>query len=222
MIKLYGIGLSNNVAKVRYCLNYLGLEYGWEQTNPLSGENWSEEYLSINPTGKVPAIEVDGVKIFESNAIIKYLAGKHNSPLYPQNLEKRAAVDQWLDFVSVHVFHAMSRVLFNRAFAPMMGEKVDEESILVGLKFIDKYLPVLDKQLEKNKYLAGDELTLADINLLAVLDTFPLMQVSLDAYNNVTKWQKQLQAQEWYRKCFDGSIYAQFVQNAMQQMAQAK
>jgi len=222
MIKLYGIDLSNNVSKVRHCLHYLGLDYENIPTSPLQGETQTEEFLALNPIGKIPFIEIDGVKIFESNAINKYLASKHKSPIYPEDLEQRAAVDQWLDFVAIHVFHAMARVMFNRVFAPMVGEKVDEESIQVGLKFLDKYLPILDKQLGENKYLAGSEFTLADINLLVLIDSFELMQISLGPYKNVTKWQSQLHSEDWYRKGFNGNTYSEYVQKAMQQMAQAK
>jgi len=223
MIKLYGIDLSNNVSKVRHCLHYLGLDYENIPTSPLLGETQTEEFQAINPIGKVPVIEIDGVKIFESNAINKYLASKNNSPIYPENLEKRAVVDQWMDFSSIHVGAAIGRVLFNRVFAPLVGEKVDEESIQVGLKFLDKYLPILDKQLGENKYLASDDFTLADINLLAFIDSFELTQESLESYKNVTKWQSRLHSEDWYRKGFNGGTYCEFVQKAIQQkMAQAK
>jgi len=220
MIKLYGLGLSNNVNRVRYCLHYLELEYDWTQTNPLEGENQTEEYLSISPSGKVPGMEIDGLKIFESNAINKYLASKQNSPIYPQDLDKRVVVDEWMDFCAIHVFHAMARVVFNRFFYQIVGEQVDENSLQTGLKFLDKYLPILDKQLEKNKYLAGDQFTLADINLLAILDPFELGHLSLEPYKNITKWRNQLMAEDWYKKCYNS--YSEFIQSQMAQMAEAK
>jgi len=220
MIKLYGVELSPNVSKVRYCLHYLGLEYDWSQTNPLQGENQTEEYLSISPSGKIPGIEIDGLKIFESNAINKYLAAKQNSSIYPQDLEKRVVVDAWMDFCAIHVFHAMGGVIFNRVFAPMFGAEVDENSLQTGLEFLDKYLPILDKQLGKNIYIAGDEFMVADINLLAILDPFELMQVSLDPYKNITKWRNQLMSENWYQKCYNS--YSEFVQSHMVQMAEAK
>ena len=83
MIKLYGIGLSFNVSKVRYCLNYLNLKYEWVQTNPIAGENQAVEFLRISPTGKIPAIEIDGLQLFESNSINRYLAAVNNCPIYP-------------------------------------------------------------------------------------------------------------------------------------------
>ena len=213
MIKLYGMGLSFNVGKVRYCLNYLNLKYEWVQTNPIAQENRTPEYLSICPTGKVPAIEIDGFKLFESNAINRYLVATSNSPIYPQDAKKRAVVDAWLDYVAIHVAQALGRVLFNRAFAPMIGQKVDQESIRVGLEFLDKYFPVLEKQLSQNPYLAGKEFSLADINLLAVLDPCELVQISIDKYPALKKWRTGLKSQSFYQKCYKD--YTQFVQDAM-------
>ncbi len=213
MIKLYGIGLSFNVSKVRYCLNYLNLEYDWVQTNPINGENRAPEYLNSFPAGKVPAMEIDGLKLFESNAINRYLASTNNSPIYPQDAKKRAVIDAWMDYVAIHVAMALGRVLFNRVFAPMTGQKADQESIKVGLEFLDKYFPILEKQLSQNPYLAGEEFSLADINLLAVLDPCELAQISLDNYPSITKWRKGLKAQSFYQKCYKD--YTQFIQEAM-------
>ncbi len=213
MIKLYGIGLSNNVSKVRYCLNLLNLKFDWVQTNPMAGENQSPEYKSIAASGKIPAIDIDGFRLFESNAINRYLAVSNNSALYPQDAKNRAVVDAWTDYASIHVGHAIGRVLFNRAFAPMMGQKADQESIRVGLEFLDKYFPVLDKQLSENRFIAGQNLSLADINLLAVLDPCELSQISVDKYPALKKWRAGLQSQPFYQQCYKD--YTQFVLDAI-------
>ena len=213
MIKLYGIPVSNNVNKIRYCLNYLNLPYEWIQTNPMTGDTQSENFLKINPIGKIPALEDDGFPIFESNAIIKYLASKQNSSIYPQDLKQRVVVDEWIDFVSIHIGGAITRVLFNRVMAPMLGKEVDQNSLKTGLEFLAKYLPICDKQLAQNKYLTGSNFTLADINLLAVIDPCEMIGVSLSAYPNLTKWRNELKAQNFYQKCF--KAYGQFVQEMM-------
>jgi len=170
----------------------------------------SRWWFTICPTGKVPAIEVDGIKLFESNSINRYLALANNSPVYPQDLKKRAVVDAFMDYVAIHVAHALGRVLFNRVFAPMTGQKADQESIRVGLEFLDKYFPILEKQLSQNPYLAGREFSLADINLLAVLDPCEMAQISLDKYSSITQWRKNLKSQPFYQKCYKD--YSQFVQ----------
>ena len=213
MIKLYGIPLSYNVSKVRYCLNYLGLAYDWVQTNPIKGENRTPQFLENFPTGKVPAIEIDGVKLFESNAINKYLTATNKSPIYPTDVKKRAFADAWMDYVSIHVGQAIDRILVNRVLAPMTNQKVDEGSIQAGIEWLDKYFPILEKQLSKNKYLAGQEFSLADISLLAVLDPCELIQISLAKYPHITKWRNGLKIQSFYQKCYKD--YTQFVQDAV-------
>ena len=213
MIKLYGIPISNNVNKVRYCLNYLGLQYESIPTNPMQGDNQTEAFLKINPAGKIPALEDNGFAIFESNAIIKYLSAKQSSPIYPQDLKQRAIIDAWTDFVSIHIGGAITRVMFNRLMAPMLGKEVDENSLKTGLEFLAKFLPVCDQQLAKNKYLAGANFTLADINLLAVIDPCEMIQVPLTSYANLTKWRNDLKAQAFYQKCYKD--YGQFVQELM-------
>ncbi len=213
MIKLYGVGLSFNVSKVRFCLNYLNLKYDWVQTNPMAGETRTPEYFSISPTGKIPALEIDGFKIFESSSINRYLATINNSSIYPQDAKKRAIVDAWTDYVAIHVAHAMGRVLFNRVFAPMSGQKVDPESLRVGLEFLDKYFPILEKQFSENIYLAGKEFSLADINLLAVLDPLELAEINIDRFPSLRKWRASLKSQPFYQKCYKD--YTEFVQEAM-------
>ena len=214
MIRLYGMGLSFNVSKARYCLNYLDLKYDWVQTNPIAEENRKPEYLNICPTGKIPAIDIDGFKLFESNSINRYLATINNSSIYPQDAKKRAVVDAWMDYVAIHVAHALGRVLFNRVFAPMTGQKADQESLRTGLQFLDRYFPVLEKQLSQNPYLAGREFSLADINLLAVLDPCELAQISsIDGYLAIKKWRAGLKSRPFYQKCYKD--YSQFVQDAI-------
>ena len=218
MIKLYGMGLSFNVSKVRYCLNHLNLKYDWVQTNPIAGENRTPEFLNICPTGKIPVIEIDGFKLFESNSIIRYLATINNSALYPQDAKKRAVIDAWMDYAAIHVAQAVGRVLFNRVFAPMTGQLVDQGSIKVGLEFLDKYFPVLEKQLSQNQYLAGKELSLADLSLLAILDPCELAQItSIDKYPALKKWRAGLKSQPFYQKCYKD--YSQFVQDAISAQA---
>jgi len=213
MIKLYGLGFSNNVNKVRYCLNQLGLDFEWVQTNPMQGENQTPEFEAISPTKKIPAIEIDGFTLFESSTINRYLAGREKSSLYPQDLKARAIVDAWTDYASIHVSSAMGRISFNRVLAPRLGVPVDENSIKAGLDFLAKYFPILDKQLSKNTYLAGKELSLADIALLAALDGCELNEIKLDPYPHLVKWRATLTAMPLYQKCYKD--YTEFVMEGM-------
>lgn len=199
MIKLYGVALSNNVNKVRYCLDYLKLPYEFVQLNPMKGENRTTEYLDLCPTGKIPAMEIDGLKLFESNAIIRYLAKREQSAIYPNDAKQAAMVDAWLDFPAIHLSNAIGRVGFNRVLGPMFGKPVDDNSLQFGLEMMAKYLPIIDTQLSAHAYLVGRELTIADLNLLAILDPCELFQCDLAIYQHVTCWRNGLKGEAFYQ-----------------------
>jgi glutathione S-transferase len=181
--------------------NALGIKYEYIRVSIRNGENRKEEYLKMHPAGKVPVIDDDGFVLFESDAIIKYLTTKQNSPLYPGGIKQRALVDQWMDFTAIHVGGAMSKILFNRVFAPFAKVPVDERSESDGLKFLDRFLPVVDRQLAEARYLAGGQLSLADIALLAVLDPAEVARVDLNPYENIVSWRTELMKKEFYTKC---------------------
>ena len=110
MLTIYGADLSPPSFKVRFAANALALTYEYKKVDLINGENTSEDFLKLNPAGKVPVIQDDGFVLYESNAILKYLAATSESPLYPAGIKQRALIDQWMDFVSHHVATAMNRV----------------------------------------------------------------------------------------------------------------
>lgn len=201
MLKIYGMPVSNNVNKVRYTANAVGLEYELIPVNLMEGEQRSEEFLKLNPVGKVPVLQDEDITLFESMAIARYLANKTSSKLYPQDLKQRAVVDQWIDFCNIHVQGMLTRVLFNRLIAPMVGAEVDENSLNFGLKMLGQYFPVLDNQLGISSYLTGEDLTLADINLVAILDPAQAAGVDMSGYQNLNNWFNNIKQQNFYQKC---------------------
>ena len=140
MIKLYGFELSFPVNRVRLCLNAMGKDYEFIRINPLAGENRSDDYLKINPSGKIPAIDDGGFCLSESNAIMRYLCRKYRSEFYPENIEAQANVDKWLDFTAAHLGNGFNKVLFNKYIAGIAGIEVDEQSIKDGYAFIQRFL----------------------------------------------------------------------------------
>lgn len=201
MLKIYGSDLSGPANKIRFAANAMGLSYEYIRVNMREGEHKKPEYTKLHPAGKVPVMDDDGFVLFESNTMMKYLAAKSNSGLYPQGLKERAVVDQWIDFGSFHVGEATSRVIYNRLFAPLRKLPVDEGSLKTGLDFLARFLPVIDGQLGKHPYLAGGQLTLADINLLAVLDPAEVAGIDLSPFPNIVRWRNDLKAKDFYTKC---------------------
>lgn len=198
MIKLYGLDFSFPVNRVRLCLNALGKDYEFILVSPRAGDTRTDEYLKISPAGKIPAIQVDGVKLFESHAIMKYLCRKYESGLYPSDIETQARVDAWCDFSGMHVANGIGKVLFNKILAPILNAKVDEQSMQDGYDFIKRFYLVLDKQLGDSEFLAGETLSIADLSLLATVDPSEVLEVDLARYPNLDAWYKQQTIQDYY------------------------
>jgi len=199
MLRIYYSPLSAPSNKVRMCANLLGLDHDSIALDLPKGEHKTPEYLAINPFGKIPAIDDDGFYLFESNAIMTYLCRKHGSAFYPKELHAQAAVDQWCDFAASLLNPAYGRVVFNRLFAPLLGATVSEESLGDGLRFIGKYLPVLDGRLEVSNYIAGSTLTIADLAILSTLDPSEACEIELSRFKSLYKWREGLRAKSFYQ-----------------------
>lgn len=159
--------------------------------------------MSTRPLNKTPAIDDDGFVLAESGAIIRYLANKYNSPLYPKNLQERAMVDQWIDYASHHIAMAAAKIMYNTVFYKFANVSIDECSLQDGKLFLSQYLPVLEKQLTKNVYIAGNTLTLADIALLSALDVCEVIHYDLSEFAHLVTWRNHLMSQKFYTDCHE-------------------
>jgi len=202
MLTIYGSDLSAPAIKVRLTASFIGLDYKWQLVNLREGEQKKEWFLKINPVGKVPAIDDDGFYLFESNAICRYLSDKHGSSLYPKDAQKRAVVDQWIDYVSFHVGANVMPVVYNRVFAPRRNQPVNEKAITDGLGALKQYLPIVEQQLTQHKQVGGPEMSLADIVLLALLEPVEVAQIDLSAYPQLSAWRVALKKQSFYMRCY--------------------
>ena len=202
MVTIYGSDLSAPAIKVRLTASFLGLDYKWQPVNLREGEQKKEWFLKINPVGKVPAIDDDGFYLFESNAICKYLSDKKDSSLYPKDVQKRAMVEQWIDYVSFHVGANVMPVVYNRVFAVRRGMPVNEKAIADGLEAIKQYVPLLESQLAQHQNIVWQELSLADIILLSLLEPVEVAQIDLSAYPKLIAWRAGLKKQKFYTSCY--------------------
>lgn len=200
MLKIYANLVSSPCRRVLYVANYLELDYELIELEFRSPEMRGPEYRQIHPLGKVPALEDGDFRLFESGAMCKYLCRKVDSPLFPQEIHEQAIMLQWEDFCLAHVGLAMGKVMFNRTVVQKYGIAPDERSIADGLKWLRRYLPLVERQLSKGRYLCGDQLTLADMSLLATLDAAEDSGVELTPYEALTRWRYHLQGQDFWVK----------------------
>ncbi len=179
---IYGNKKSENCSKVDYVARYLKLDFEYKELD-FEKDLKTQDYLKIHPAGKVPAVDDEGFVVFESNTICRYLCEKVKSDLYPEDLKRRTLVNQWMDFTSTQVSEALGRIFFGK------DEAVKED----GLKALTRFLPILERELEKHTYLVGESLTLADIVLLASLRYLEYTKVILSEYPALEKWRKNMQ-----------------------------
>jgi len=183
-------------AIIAFCLMNK-IPYEVVETKIAEGKTRSAEFRKINPLGKVPAIvEDDGFALFESHAILRYLARKHNVPnhWYPTEPKAMALVDRYLDWHHSFLRTGSSTTVFNTLFAPRMGIKssvnLDESKklMLFSLKFIDEFY------LKDNKFLAGNEISIADLSAACEVSQVLLLGVDLSLYKNLSVWFQKVMA----------------------------
>jgi glutathione S-transferase len=199
MIKIYGTRGSGAANKVEYTAILLGLEYEYKAID-IAKDSKTEWYMKLHPAGKVPVIDDNGFVLFESSAICRYMCDKKGSTLYPKDLQQRALIDQWIDFSAMHVGDAMGKVAYNKIFAPMRGLPVDEKGLQDGLLGLDRFLPIIDNQLGKHKFLAGDVLTIADLALLSSIGYGDKANYDFSKFKNLAAWKKKIQEMDFYKK----------------------
>jgi glutathione S-transferase len=162
MLTIYGRTNSANVQKVLWCLGELGLPYERIDAGLAHGLNTEPWYLALNPNGRVPLL-VDGTfSLWESNTIVRYLAGKHGlGTLCPASLEKRALAERWMDWQLSTLAAPVSTVFQSLYRTP--AERRDAATIDRNMREANRALGLLEAHLERHAFVAGDEFTMGDI-----------------------------------------------------------
>ncbi|WNG51703.1 glutathione S-transferase family protein [Archangium minus] len=199
-MKLYEHPFSTAAFKVRAVIHELGLPVTLVTLDMMKGEQKSPEFLAKNPNGKVPTLEDDGFFLWESNAILCYLAAKKpESGLLPADPKGMAQVQQWLQWHATTFAPSTSEVMFETIYAKMMGRTKDEAKYAAGLEKVRRDLGVLEKVLAGKEFLCG-KLTLADFSLVSQLHMRAPMGVDLEAFPHVKAWVARMESRESVRK----------------------
>ncbi|WP_148255443.1 glutathione S-transferase family protein [Aidingimonas lacisalsi] len=184
-MKIYGDTKSGNCYKVQLVCSLLNIDHEWIDVDILAGGTKSDDFLKKNPNGKIPLLELyEGETLAESNAIINYLAG--GSALYPEGGLAQARVLQWQFFeqYSHEPYIAVAR--FINKYLGLPEEKVDEYASKQAGGH--KALQVMEQQLGKTPYIAGENVTTADISLYAYTHVAHEGGFALEAYPAVLAW----------------------------------
>jgi glutathione S-transferase len=168
-MKFYTAPVSHNCRRVAALIEELGLKVEEINVDLFKGETRTEAFRAINPTGKVPALVDGDLHLFESNAIMVYLAEKAGSPLWPADLALRATARCWMAWQYTTFSPPVGAVITERMIKPMVGGQTDEAKVEAGLAQFAKAAATLDAHLEGKQWICGDVFTVADYALGAVL-----------------------------------------------------
>ena len=197
MITIYGSPQSS-AGRCYWTLEEAGAP--WEQA-PFSMRNKdhkSAEFLKLNPNGKVPCIRDGSATLWESTAINFYIAEKWKQNLLGTTALERALVQQWSTWSQVDLQPPLIQVFIQLHFIP--EERRNQEVIDTNLEKVKPLLVILDQELNHKKYLAGEEFTLADINVASVASVYKSLGFSLDGLNNLQKWLETCQSRPAWKK----------------------
>jgi len=162
MLKIWGRKNSINVQKVLWCCGELGLAFDRIDAGLDFGVNNTPEYRAMNPNGLVPTIDDDGFILWESHAIVRYLAHKHGrSKLWPDNLQTAASADRWMDWNNTTLWPMMRPVFWE--LVRVAPDKRNMAAVEENIRKLAGSLAIVDANLAGNKYMAGDVFSMGDI-----------------------------------------------------------
>lgn len=188
-ITLHGFALSGHSHRVQLALSLMGLPHQVVQVDLKNGAHKSPEFLKLNPFGQVPVLDDDGTTLFDSNAILVYLATKYDADRrwLPRDPKGQADVQAWLSV-------AAGLVAFGPAAARLItvfGAKYNPDDVIGRAHGL---LKVMDAQLAARHFLVGNSATLADIAGYSYISAAPEGNVDLAPYPNVRAWLARVEA----------------------------
>jgi glutathione S-transferase len=199
MLTLYGHAASSNVRKVLWTCHELGLDRLHKDFNGATLLSTFPHYRAINPNGMVPAIDDGGFVLWESNAIIRYLATKHRRhDLLPEDPEKRAVIEQWMDWQASDFNNA-----WHTAFAGLVRKTVPSPSpaqIETSRQAWIVKMNVLEARLtDTGGHVAGSGFTLADIPIGIAVNRWFMTPIERPQLPQVEAYYDRLSDREGYR-----------------------
>jgi glutathione S-transferase len=181
-----------NGRKACVAAKHLNAPVEFVRVNLGKGEQSTPAFLAFNPNGKVPVLETATGSIWESNAIMAYLAQKMNSDLLPTDARLPEVV-RWLTWSSEHFNRYTSRVYFeNLVKAHFNIGPADAAMVEEANGYIRKYGAILNDHLKGRRYVVGDALTIADFAVGAALPYAKDAKIPLDGFSEIGRWADRL------------------------------
>jgi len=193
-MRLYHNPLSSNARRVLLTASQLGIKLD-QVIIDFASEADRKRLEEVNICGKVPVLEDDGLHLWESCAIMQYLADKHGAAeLYPTGLKERADINRWMFFGAQHFAPAIGILTWEYLWKKLVtGEGPDPVEIKKGETYVHEHASVLNKHLATRQWLSGDKLSLADFAVAAPLMYLGRANVPVEQYTHLLAWFERIQ-----------------------------
>jgi glutathione S-transferase len=197
MLKIWGRSNSINVQKVLWCCAELDLPFERIDVGGPFGGTDDPKYLALNPNGLIPTITENGFVLWESNAIVRYLAAKHGvGTLWPEDLTVRADADRWMDWQLATLWASMRPVFIGLIRTP--PEERNRASIEAFRRKTVEAWSILDAHLSDRAYVAGSSFTMGDIPLGVTVYRWLQLSVERPPMHNMRAWYERLSERPAY------------------------
>lgn len=183
---IYGVSGSRAIRSL-WAIEEVGLEYTHVATH-FFNDSKTEDYLSVNPNGRIPALVDGDITLFESMAINLYLTKKYSPALYPVSESEQAKAIQWSVWAISEIEPQQMQIVIQKFFN---RDNIDQSIIDTSTENLKRPLDVLNQHLADRKYLLGDAFTVADLNVSGVMLLMQMMEFDLSAYPNIQNWTEQ-------------------------------
>jgi len=199
MLKIWGRATSSNVQKVLWCCAELGIEYERVDLGGPFGGNQDPEYLAMNPNGLVPTVKDGDLVLWESNTICRYLCTVRNGErLYPKSPGARTHVERWMDWQLSSIGPPMGALLFG--LIRTRPEQRDQAAIESARRRALAAWTIADEALENGPYLAGEDLTLAEITLGTLVYRWHAFSIERPLLKNLRAWYERMRERPAFQK----------------------
>jgi glutathione S-transferase len=186
-MKLFSIQASNNCRRVNAVIQHLGLQV--EVIEQPMADLKKSDFLEMNPNGKVPTLVDGDLTLWESRAIMQYLAEQKPGSFYPKDVKSRANIARWQFWEATHLSKGTGAFAFENLFKKIfMKQDADPVALAAGEKEWKLFAPILNAQLEGKKFLLGDELTLADFSVGACFSYAEASGLPWNEFTHIKAW----------------------------------
>jgi len=200
MLKVWGRRSSFNVQKVMWLIGELGLAHEHIDAGGAFGGLDTPDFLAMNPHGRIPVIRDELATVWESHAILRYLAARDNAGrFWSDDPVARAAVDGWMDWSQTSLQPDFPVGVF-WGFYRTPEDKRNWPAIRASLARCTRHFEKLERLIEQNPFLVGDTLSLADITAGTSLYRYYELEIERPQLPAMERWYRTLQQREAFRQ----------------------